>query len=373
MLVCPNCNKELKKGRHPHGVIWGCKHCGGRAASLSLLRKSIDKKTINQIWLRASNGVGVEGKRCPSCTKRMAQFTPNIPGVHWKLDCCEPCQMFWFDAGEFEDMPGIPPPPPAPDPNEGVPEKAREAMARIQLKHIKDDADNRQTSPEEGWKFIPAILMLPVEFDTNPLHHWPWLTWLIFASIILVFAQTVSNLGPIVDSYGFLPLDAFRLAGLTVITSFFLHGSLLHLLGNAYFLLIFGDNVEDYVGKWLFGCLILCSILLGTCVHALFDPNPDIPSIGASAGISGILAFYAMQFPRIRVGILVYFHWARIPVMKMLIVWFVLQYIGALYQIAGASKVSALAHLGGAVAGLAFWYFLNYFHQKQSDIYQEFS
>ena len=372
MFVCPNCDKPLNKGRHPHGVIWGCKRCGGRAASLSMLRKTINKKTINQIWLRASSGAGREGKSCPSCTKRMAQFTPNIPGVHWKLDSCKPCQMFWFDAGEFEDLPAIPPPPPKPNPNEGVSMEAREAIARMKLMEIREHIKDFQTVPEEHWKFIPALFMLPVEFDTNPLRHLPWMTWMIFASIVVVFIQTASNLDAIVGSYGFIPLDAFRYAGLTMITSFFLHGSLFHLLGNAYFLLIFGDNVEDYVGKWLFGALVLCSTLLGACIHGVFDPHPDIPSIGASAGISGILVFYAMQFPRIRMGILIYFRWLRIPVTSLLICWVVLQCFGTLYQITGASKVSALAHLGGAAAGLIFWYSLNYFHQKQTDVFQEF-
>ncbi|MBZ0256764.1 rhomboid family intramembrane serine protease [bacterium] len=359
----------MKKGRYPHGVIWGCRQCGGRAVTLNLLRKSIERDAIERIWRRAESGAGVEGKSCPSCTRRMAQFKPNLPGVDWKLDCCKPCRMFWFDAGEFEDLPGIPPPPPETNPIHSVPETILVQASEAQRNN--QDAGSHSYISEENLRLIPAIFLLPVEYDTNPLRHWPWLTWLIFITLIAVFVESLSNLETIVNEYGFIPLNAFRLAGMTLITSFFLHGSLVHLLGNAYFLLIFGDNVEDFIGKRLFGLLLFVSTLFGSLTHCLFDPRPDLPCIGASAGISGILVFYAMQFPRIRVGILLYFKWLRIPIATALVGWILIQCLGTLYQISGSSKMSALAHLGGAAAGLFFWSIFNYYHHRQTSLYQK--
>ncbi len=364
MLICPNCDKPLKKGRRPHGFIWGCQRCGGRAAPLALLRRSIDKNAIDRMWQRVVAIDGVEGKACPICTKRMVQFQLKVVDVDWKLDLCKPCQLFWFDEGEYDDLPGVPPPAPAPDLNIAFTKKAREALAISKLQQIRDHIRDFQIAPEEHWKFIPAVMGVPIEFDSDHLRFWPWVTWVLFLSFVTVFGLTITNLDQAIGSYGFVPQDAFRLGGLTLVTSFFIHGSLFHLIGNAYFLLVFGDNVEDYVGKWLFGLLLLSGTLLGVFIHGLFDPNPEIPTIGASAGVSGVLVFYALQFPRIRMGIVIYWRWFRIPVTALLALWAALQVVLAYYQLTGVTNVSALAHIGGALAGLTFWYSLNQWYKK---------
>src|SRR4030095_6138117 len=111
-----------------------------------------------------------------------------------------------------------------------------------------------------------------------------------------------------VQAFGFIPTEAWRYGGLTILTSFFLHGSILHLIGNLYFFLIFGDDVEDYLGRWRYVLVILTATVLGDIVHLLANANSTVPAIGASGGISGVIVFYALQFPRARVGILFRFY-----------------------------------------------------------------
>src|SRR5207249_4486791 len=117
-------------------------------------------------------------------------------------------------------------------------------------------------------------------------------------------------------------------------TSFFLHGGWVHLLGNLYFLLIFGDNVEDYLGRWRYLLLILLAMIVGDALHVLMDPRSAVPVIGASGGIAGIITFYALKFPRVRLGFLFRFWWFHMPAYFALIMWVLLQFVGAWLQLA---------------------------------------
>jgi len=144
-----------------------------------------------------------------------------------------------------------------------------------------------------------------------------------------------------------------------LLTSFLLHGGILHLVSNMYFLLVFGDNVEDALGKAGYLGLIVAAALVGDLLHVIFDPRPQIPVVGASGGISGVILYYALKFPRAALGILLrilfYFRWVSLPAYVYVGFWVLLQILGAFQQVAGVTNVSALAHLGGASVGAAAW------------------
>jgi membrane associated rhomboid family serine protease len=162
-----------------------------------------------------------------------------------------------------------------------------------------------------------------------------------------------------VNDYGLIPALAGRWHGLTFFTSFFLHAGVFHLIGNLYFLCICGDNVEDFLGWPRYLLLIVLAAFAGDLLHLVADPRSNIPSIGASGGIAGVIVFYALQFPHIRLGFLFrywfYFRWIRLPAWFALVLWLLFQFIDAGQQLTGASAVSSLAHLGGAVVGLLAW------------------
>jgi membrane associated rhomboid family serine protease len=146
-----------------------------------------------------------------------------------------------------------------------------------------------------------------------------------------------------------------RYAGLTLLTSFFIHGSWLHLLVNLYVLLVFGDNVEEYLGAGRYLALLAVATVAGGLAHVALDPRSVVPVIGASGGISGVVAYYVLRFPQARLGLMYVYRWFRIRAYAFGLIWVLLQIIAAREQIAGIGDVSALAHLGGAAVGVWFW------------------
>ena len=277
------------------------------------------------------------------------------------LDVCGGCQFVWFDPHEFEQVPQQPREDKKGD-HRRLPQKVREAMAMADLKveeARQRGADFGGEAPEETWKHIPALFGMPVEHDVNPVHCWPWITWSLAAAMVLTFALTFRDLYPAAMQYGLVPAEAWRYGGITFITNFFLHAGLLHLIGNTYFLLVFGDNVEDQLGPWRYVLLVAVAAFVGDLLHIVADPRDATPCIGASGGISGVIAFYALRFPRARLGFMVRywmaFRWFHVPAWSALIGWFALQFFLAYRQLAGIGHISALAHLGGAAIGLLAW------------------
>ncbi|HTQ51742.1 MAG TPA: rhomboid family intramembrane serine protease [Candidatus Acidoferrales bacterium] len=216
--------------------------------------------------------------------------------------------------------------------------------------------------PDATWKTVPAVLGLPVEMDSDPLTRVPLATLSLSILIAAVSFWAFFDLENVTQKFGLIPNQAWRYGGLTFLTSFFLHGGIFHLVSNLYFLIVFGIHVENYLSarRWLL--LVFLSTIVGDLLHIAADPRGDIPCIGASGGISGLIAFYAFKFPHAKLGILfryyyVYFKWLQFPAWCAFLFWLFLQGIGTLEQVSGFSNVSSLAHLGGTAVGIALWVF----------------
>jgi len=143
---------------------------------------------------------------------------------------------------------------------------------------------------------------------------------------------------------------------LTLITSIFLHGGILHLLGSMLYLWIFGDNVEEAMGRARFlGFYVLCGLAAALAQIAI-DPGSSIPMIGASGAIAGVLAAYFMLFPRARVLTLIplffFLRLVAVPAVFLLGFWFLWQVISGVGSLGSSSGVAFFAHIGGFIAGL---------------------
>jgi membrane associated rhomboid family serine protease len=141
-------------------------------------------------------------------------------------------------------------------------------------------------------------------------------------------------------------------------TSMFLHGSWLHLLGNMWFLWLFGNNVEDAMGRVRFLVYYLGCGLVAAALQVMANPSSAIPMVGASGAISGVMGGYLLLYPRVRVFTLVpigfFLTSIALPAWVMLIYWLVLQFVGGLASIVDeGGGVAFWAHVGGFVAGLA--------------------
>lgn len=168
--------------------------------------------------------------------------------------------------------------------------------------------------------------------------------------------------------FGVVPLELTQQFSvyevLTLFTSIFLHGGFMHILGNMLYLWIFGNNVEDVMGRWQFVLFYLfCGVLAGLA-QVLAGPGVEIPSIGASGAIAGVLGAYVILYPRARVATLVFLgFFARVvylPALLVLVFWFLLQLLNGVLAVATfqSSGVAWFAHIGGFVAGLALvWLF----------------
>ena len=348
ILVCPFCQSHLQRVRKPRNIYWACPRCGGRSSTISLLRLTLPAPIVNRLWQDVRHGNPPRSRPCPSCDQKMSQL--SFPGQSLVIDVCPTCTLIWFDPLEYESLPKAraeQKPKERPLPPEA---QQRLAMERIKERRRRVHLDKK--SPDGIWKYLPALLGMPVEFDDQRTSTVPIATWSIAVAIILINIIAFFDHGAVVQSLGLVPTEWTRMGGGTFLTSFFLHGGLFHLASNMYFLLVFGDNVEDNLGSAQFVLLLLLATFAGGIAYVLLNPSSTTPCIGASGGISALLTYYALQLPRARIGFLFFFRWIRVPVLGYIVFWVALQIAGT--QMVD-SQVAHGAHLGGAAAGLGFW------------------
>ena len=156
---------------------------------------------------------------------------------------------------------------------------------------------------------------------------------------------------------------------LTLLSSMFMHGGWLHLLGNMLFLWIIGDNVEHTVGPVVFLAFYLVAGVVGSLAQVALDASSLIPSLGASGAISGVLAAYLVLYPSNRVLVYAFYSAFWVPALVVIGLWAVLQFIGGIGQIAVTEQtggVAYAAHIGGFVAGLVFGFIARGFVRRRS-------
>ena len=201
--------------------------------------------------------------------------------------------------------------------------------------------------------------MFPLR-DTQPSYTRPFVTMTLIAINILVFLFEVSldpwSRNAFVATYGLVPE---RFAWANVLTSMFLHGGWMHVLGNMWFLWIFGDNIEDILGHGKYILFYLACGAAAGLTQAWFTTDPRVPMVGASGAIAGVMGAYVVKFPHSRIYSLVtvifFFTTMEVPAWIMLIYWFVTQFFNGVgtiaYSHASEGGVAFFAHVGGFVAG----------------------
>ncbi len=210
--------------------------------------------------------------------------------------------------------------------------------------------------------------MIPIS-DEMPSRRVPVVTWGLIGVNVLVFLYELM-LGSRVDrffmrwgavpAYITDPMD-HPLAAVTLFTSMFLHGGWAHLIGNMLYLWIFGDNVEDALGRVGYTLFYLAAGIAAGVAQVIIAPSSTVPGVGASGAIAGVLAVYMVLFPAAPVRVLVpgYFMMriARVPSLIVLGFWFVLQLFNGFLSLGTMSVatggVAWFAHIGGFVSGLA--------------------
>lgn len=210
--------------------------------------------------------------------------------------------------------------------------------------------------------------MIPLRDSVRPKKA-PYINWILIAINLYVFIREIMlpprELNEVFYNLGVIPSNVLHLffsgsaldpVMITFITAMFLHGGWLHVLSNMLFLWVFGDNVEDRLGHLRFLLFYLGVGIIGSISHILANPTSEVPIIGASGAIAGILGAYLVTFPRARVLALVpiifFFTLVEIPAVIFLALWFVLQIFNGTASLGGAANpVAWWAHIGGFLAG----------------------
>jgi len=219
--------------------------------------------------------------------------------------------------------------------------------------------------------------MIPLR-DDNPTTILPIVTVgiIVIASLVFLWQQTLSPEEGVIAVYAYgvvptvlfgnesLPPEIARIPPeLSILTSMFMHGGWMHIIGNMLYLWIFGNNIEDTVGHVRFVVFYLLCGAAAALAQSFINTHSEIPMIGASGAIAGVLGAYMVLFPRAHVLVLVplgfFTQVMRLPALLVLGFWFVLQFIqGGLMAPGEEGGVAYWAHIGGFVAGIALIFLL---------------
>jgi len=206
--------------------------------------------------------------------------------------------------------------------------------------------------------------MLPLSDDNSQNRSLPIVTYVLIALNVLVFLVELAAGDPFIEQWAFVPARFLaNPAGdfLTLFSSMFMHGGWLHLGGNLLYLWIFGDNVEGRFGPVKFIIFYLLCGLGATFAQLAFSLDSNIPNLGASGAIAGVLGAYLVLFPQARVNVLMGRGVIPLPALIVIGFWIVLQLFssfGSITQTADTGGVAYMAHVGGFVAGVILTFLL---------------
>ena len=219
--------------------------------------------------------------------------------------------------------------------------------------------------------------MIPLK-DDNPTSGRPTVTYFLIGICVVIFFMQLGSesyrTGQLFYSYGLipsvlmghdqLPMDLYAVpAYLTIFTSMFMHGGFMHLIGNMLYMWIFADNIEDSLGPKKFIIFYLLSGIGAATAQILMDTHSQVPMVGASGAIGGVLGAYLINHPNARVLVLIPFGFfsqlIKIKALYVLGFWFVLQFINSAMMSSQGGGVAYAAHIGGFVSGVVLILFFN--------------
>lgn len=210
-------------------------------------------------------------------------------------------------------------------------------------------------------------MFIPIK-DDAPTYRKPYVTigLIVLNSLVFLYSYSLGFEGFQIFTvqYGFIPYEIIHMHELTpqysspiiftIFSSMFMHGGWMHLIGNMLFLWIYGNNIEDYFGPIKFLLFYLLSGIAAVALFTLFGPNSQVPMIGASGAVAGVMGGYLILHPRARITVLMIFifiQFFHIPAKILLIFWFVKELFMAVTSSSTGGGVAFMAHVGGFAFG----------------------
>ena len=219
--------------------------------------------------------------------------------------------------------------------------------------------------------------MIPLK-DDNPTNSTPIITYIIIGICVVVFLLEISSpnysSGALFYSWGVIPAslvhnlqvpeEIYRVPPVaTLITSMFMHGGFMHLIGNMLYMWIFADNIEDELGKTKFIIFYILSGIAAALTQVYMNTESTVPMVGASGAIGGVLGAYIVNHPRAKVLVLIplgfFTQIIKVPAIFVLGIWFILQFVSSAFSSSSGGGVAYGAHIGGFIFGAIAILFFN--------------
>jgi len=344
-MRCPRCKCMMRVVQEEAFNALLCESCGGMfypreefAKHLEVVRACLPERPSPQEQAvgRAASGFTVAQARepCPGCSAPLETFnyayTSDI-----LLGKCPVCGGLWAEPGQMlkvaryrEEHPGA--------------GKLIEGIARTPTEQGAVEEEIQRSLPKVSPLGCLLGPLLPIS-NAGPLLRYPVVTYVLIGMNALLFFVAMHAL----DLWGLVPAEVTSGRSLrTLITHQFAHAGVVHLIANMIFLRAFADRVEDRLGHVWFFLLYLLLGVVGGLAHAYMEPHSEIPLVGASGAVSGILGLYFVLFPWTSVRITFFFMTIPVPALLFLGVWFGFQLL-----IPSGSDIAVAAHLGGFLAG----------------------
>ena len=334
MKNCPNCaSVSMGKYEFHQQEVEQCQDCHGIWLELGELdgALSIADNNNDQVLLEQNLGevLGQSDRHCYVCDQRLTRYH-LMSGFKVEVDACSGCHGVWLDNDELEK----------------VSQSPAIAEALLEL----DKPVHKRT-----WLF-QFLSQMPVEYNVKPKKV-PWVTYALLVFNVLIFMSY--GLGGNSEDFAFnnFALHSDQVSHgqqlWTLLTHMYMHGGLMHLVGNMYFLYIIGDNLEDTLGR---GKFILYYTLCGlgaAVAQILADPNSMIPMVGASGAIAGLFGMYLLWFRHASLTFMIIIYQKKVSPMIFFGFWILTNIVGLYLANESGGGVAYWAHIGGFIAGIA--------------------
>jgi len=359
-MNCPSCSHKLKRIKAKSEILDICPRCKGIwfdsgelvdfVRDLAKSENILPEKTrlFERRQIHVSDEIAENNKSCPRCNVVMQTFNYCYDSNVF-LEKCPDCNGIWADAKDVLKIARY--------------LKADSTTAKIgkdlvrqtekleRIKEIGRLGKELTSRAGIGMFFMPRFI-LPLSDDEERV-RFPIITVTIILLCVFAFLGEVfwiRDANKFFRSFGFIAGDFFSMG---LITSMFLHGGIMHLIGNMYFLWLFGDNVEDRFGRVWYPVFYLCCGIAASILHSIFNQNSAVPAIGASGAISGVMGAYMLFYPYAKIRVLFITRVVGVPALIFLGGWFLLQLaFGLIYKITDYSNIAWFAHIGGFIFGV---------------------
>jgi membrane associated rhomboid family serine protease len=309
-----------------------CQKCNGIWLELGELDSalSIADNDNDQVSLEESLGdkLGKSKRHCHICNQTMTRYH-LMSGFEVEIDTCSSCSGVWLDSEELEKVTHSP------------------AIANALLEL--DKPIQKRT-----WLF-QFLSQMPVEYNLKPKVT-PWATYSLVLLNFLIFISY--SLGLLGESFAYhhFALHSNQVSHWhqlwTLLTHMYMHGGVMHLIGNMYFLYIIGDNLEESLGRGKFILYYTLCGLVAAAAQIIADPNSIIPMVGASGAIAGLFGMYLLWFRHASLTLMIVIYQKKVSPLIFFAIWLVINIVGLYFAGESDGGVAYWAHIGGFIAGI---------------------